>query len=205
MRRCRVKASNRILSILQVIVMVTLTYLPPLAAQTAATTSSAGGETSADTQWSVQVIQIDRGNVNLETSFQIAIYENLLNELARTKRFKQVLRDGDRSASNVSNLLILKTTVEQYAPGSETQRAVTTVTGATKLSVHSQLCTRDGHIVLERTVHGNVRFLGSNLRATHNLAHNVAKTIKEASLAEPSVSVSALVRSELDFAPSGDI
>ena len=69
--------------------------------------------------------------------------------------------------------------VVKYAPGSETQRAVTTVSGATKLTVRSQLITRDGKIVLDRTVQGNVRFFGSNLRATHNLARNVAKVIRQ--------------------------
>jgi hypothetical protein len=200
-----VKVSNRILSILLAIAIgaVTLTHLPELTAQTAVANSSSGGDTSADAQWSVQVIQIDRGGVSLEPSFQIAIYENLLDELVKTNRFRHVFRDGDRSAGNVANLLILKTTMEQYTPGSETRRAVTTVTGATKLSVRSQLCTRDGHIVLEHTVHGNVRFLGSNLRATHNLAHNVAKTIKQASLSEPPLPVPARMRSEPDFVSSG--
>jgi len=55
-------------------------------------------------------------------------------------------------------------------PGSETQRAVTTVSGATKLTVRSQLFTRGGRIVLESTVNGNARFFGGNLRATHKLA-----------------------------------
>jgi hypothetical protein len=50
---------------------------------------------------------------------------------------------------------------------------VTTVSGATKLTVRSQLLTRDGKIVIDRTVHGNVRFFGSNLRA-HNLARNIS-------------------------------
>ena len=62
---------------------------------------------------------------------------------------------------------------------------MTTVSGATKLSVRSQLCTRDGQIILERTVNGNVRFFGDNLRATHNLAKNVAKVIKQSSLPDP--------------------
>jgi hypothetical protein len=53
------------------------------------------------------------------------------------------------------------------------------VSGATKLTVRSQLLTREGKVVLERTVNGDVRFFGSNLRATHNLAHNIAKTIKQ--------------------------
>jgi len=59
------------------------------------------------------------------------------------------------------------------------------VSGATKLTVRSQLCERDGHVILERTVDGKVRFMGSNLRATHNLARNVAKGIKQSSLPEP--------------------
>jgi hypothetical protein len=56
------------------------------------------------------------------------------------------------------------------------------VSGATKLKVLSQLCTRDGQVVLERSIDGNVRFFGGNLRATHNLAHNAAKAIKQSTL-----------------------
>jgi c-di-AMP phosphodiesterase-like protein len=74
--------------------------------------------------------------------------------------------------------------VVKYTPGSETQRAVTTVSGATKLMVRSQLVTREGEVVLERTVNGNVRFFGGNLRATHNLARNIAKVIKQSALPE---------------------
>ena len=119
------------------------------------------------------------GNWQLAHSFQVAIYENLLEELNKTKRFKQVLREGDRKASQLPNLLILKTKLVKYTRGSETQRAVTTVSGATKLTVQSQLITRDGNIVLDRSVQGNVRFFGSNFRATHNLARNIAKVIKQ--------------------------
>jgi len=147
--------------------------------------------TSADAPSSIQVSRVDTGDVDLEPSFQIAIYENLLDELNKTKRFKQVFRDGDRNASAVSDLLILKTAVQKYAPGSETRRAVTTFSGATKLTVRSQLVTRDGQVILERTVDGNVRFMGGNLRATHNLARNVAKGITQSSLQVPSQSVPA--------------
>jgi hypothetical protein len=140
-------------------------------------------------QWTVQVSKVDPGAVGLSPSFQVAIYENLLQELSKTKRFKGVLRDGDQKFANATNLLLLKTVVEKYTAGSETRRAVTTVTGATRLTVHTQLATPDGKIILERIVHGNVRFLGSNLRATHNLARNIAKTIKNSSLPEPPSSV----------------
>src|ERR1700757_1857231 len=136
-------------------------------------------------QWSVQVERIDPGDLDLAHSFQIAIYENLAEELNKTKRFKYVLRKGDSNAGSTSDLLILKTTVVKYTAGSETQRAVTTVSGATKLTVQSQLMTRDGKIVLDRTVQGNVRFFGSNLRATHNLARNIAKVIKQSAWPKP--------------------
>jgi hypothetical protein len=160
---------------------------PP--AQTVAAKSSAGDSSLSIPQWSIQVGKVDPRDVAVASSFQIAIYESLLGELGKTKQFKQVFRDGDRNAGSASNLLILKTTVQQYTPGSETRRAVTTVSGATKLTVRSQLCTREGNVVFERMINGNVRFMGSNLRATHNLAHNVAKAIKQASLPEPARAV----------------
>ena len=136
-------------------------------------------------QWRVEVSQIDAGGSNIAPEFKVGIYENLVKELTHAKQFSAVLRGGDNSANGVSNLLILKTTVESYAPGSETKRAVTTVAGATKLKVRSQLCTRDGQVVLERVVDGNVRFFGGNLRATHNLARNVVKAIKQGTLPDP--------------------
>ena len=152
-----------------------------LAGQTAAV-KSFGASGGSGTQWSVQVERIDPGQLDLGHSFQVAIYENLLEELNKTKRFKYVLRDGDSKASEIPDLLILKTMVVKYTAGSETQRAVTTVSGATKLTVRSQLVTREGRIVLESTVNGDVRFFGSNLRATHNLARNIAKMIKQSAL-----------------------
>ena len=143
--------------------------------------------TSPDTsrnphQWSVQVDSVDPGAAPLEPSFQAAIYENFLEELAKTKQFKSVFRSGDRNANEVSDLLLLKTKVQRYTPGSETRRAVTTVAGATKLNVTIQLVTRDGRVVLEHVVEGDVRFIGNNLRATHNLAHNAANTLKHSTI-----------------------
>ncbi len=174
------KTSKCNLSIACGIALVAITLALPsrLPGQTAAANSSGGNGTAA-AHWSVQVDQVDSGNLDLAYSFQIAIYENLVEELNKTKQFKQVFRDGDVRAGEFPNLLVLKTTVEKYTPGSETRRAVTTVSGATKLTVRSQLLTREGKVVLERTVNGDVRFFGSNLRATHNLAHNIAKTIKQ--------------------------
>jgi hypothetical protein len=139
--------------------------------------------------WSVQVNKVQPGDVNIGPEFTIAIYENLLEELAKTKQFKEVLRSGERRAEDLPDVLVLKTTVERYTPGSETRRAVTTFTGATKLKVRTQLSTRQGQIVLERELNGNVRFIGGNLRATHNLAHNIAATVKQSTMPELKPSV----------------
>src|SRR5258708_9161368 len=176
------KTSKCNLSIAGVVDLVVIIVALPgrLAGQTAAAKSPGGNGTSS-TRWSVQVDQVDSGNLDLAYSFQVAIYENLVDELNKTKQFQQVFRDGDLRAVALPNLLVLKTIVERYTPGSETRRAVTTVSGAPKLNVRSQLLTREGKVVLERTVNGDVGFFGSNLRATHNLARNIAKMLKESS------------------------
>jgi hypothetical protein len=160
-------------------------YVPTALAQdsTGGKNGTAGKDGDVQ-QWSVQVDRVDPGHVVVERSFRDAIYENLLEELAKTKQFKQLYRSGDRNAKDVPRLLILKTTVQAYTPGSETRRAVTTVSGATKLNVRIQLVTPDGHQVMENVVAGHVRFIGSNLRATHNLAHSMAATLKRSTLPE---------------------
>ena len=156
-----------------------------LFAQSSEAKSASRYDTSGAGPWSVQVDQVDPGGVNIEPAFKLAIYENLVGELAKTRQFKNVFRNGDRNAAGTPDLLILKTTVQRYTPGSETRRAVTTVSGATKLNVRTQLRTRQGEVVLERVVNGNVRFFGGNLRATHTLARNVADAIKQSKLPGP--------------------
>jgi hypothetical protein len=149
-------------------------FAPPVTAQASGATGIA--------QRSVQVAKVDPGEVNIEPAFRIAIYENLLEELAKTKQFQQVFREGDHAASGLPGLLILKTTVQHYTPGSETRRAVTTVSGATKLNVKTRLVTAQGQVIVEKDVNGNVRFFGGNLRATHNLAHNIANALKQSTI-----------------------
>ena len=176
------KTSKWKLSFICVAAIVAIALPGHLLSQTA-TLKSSSASIGSGPQWAVQVKKVDSAGLDLAPSFQLAIYENLLDELNKTKKFKAVLREGDRNAYDVPNLLILKTTVVKYTPGSETRRAVTTVIGATKLMVRSQLLTRDGETVLDCKLNGNVRFFGSNLRVTHNLARNIAKGIKKSNVA----------------------
>jgi hypothetical protein len=175
---------NRHCGLLAALVLLLGALQLQLFVPTALAESSTGGKSEGAQPWSLQVDRVDPGDVGLDPSFGAAIYENLLEELAKTQQFKQVFRSGDRNATDVPGLLILKTTVQKYTPGSETRRAVTTVNGATKLTVRIQVVTREGHVVLEHAVDGNVRFIGGNLRATHNLAHHVASTLKQTTLPE---------------------
>ncbi len=168
--------------VLGALVVATLSLLPA---------SAAAAKADKGQGWSIQVDEVQLGDVNLPSDFRMAIYEELVQELTKQKQFSQVYRAGDKNAESASNLLILKTTMRKFSAGNETERAVTTVAGATKLNVRSQLFTRDGKLVLEYFVDGNVRFMGSNMHATHVLAHNVAITLKRSTLPEPGAAVAA--------------
>lgn len=146
----------------------------------AALAKSPLGKNGGAQQWSVQVDEVDLGNESLDSSFRAAFYADLLEELAKTKQFNEVLRSDNRNANDIPGLLILKTAVQKYTPVSEARRA------ASRLNVRIQLYTPGGHLVLEQVVEGDVRFIGSDLRATHNLAHNVAVTLKQSILPNPS-------------------
>lgn len=187
-----------------IFMVVALAFASPgrVLSQTASGVSSPE-RSSAATLRSVQVERVETGEIELAYSFQLAIYESILEELNKTHQFEHVFREGDRNAPNTPNLLILRTIVVKYTAGSETRRAVTTVSGATNLGVHSQLVTRDGKVVLDRAVNGSVRFFGSNLRATHNLAHNIAKVIKESRLVTEQPGAAVTSRVNTDSAPGG--
>lgn len=132
--------------------------------------------------WAIQVEPVSAAEGQLPPDFAMAIYERLVHEIAKRDRFQQVFRSGDRRAADVPNLLILTTTLQKFEHGSETKRAVTTVGGATTVSVHVQLATRDSQVKLAENVKGTVRLFGGNLNATQNLAKNIAELINQSAL-----------------------
>lgn len=123
----------------------------------------------------IQVEQIDAGDVALPAEFRVAIYENLIEELQKSGQFKTVYRSGDRRADGVADLVKLHTTLLKFQEGSQTKRAVTTVAGATKVDVRAQVTGKDGGSLLDRQVQGQVRFFGTNLRATLDLARSITR------------------------------
>jgi hypothetical protein len=110
---------------------------------------------------------------------RISTYENVILQLIKTKKFEHVYRSGDRTAANLPDLVILRLIPEAFKAGSQKQREVTTVTGATSIKVKIQFSSRDGKVLLEKEVEGKVRFYGENLRATYDLAKKVSALVNE--------------------------
>ncbi len=128
---------------------------------------------------SIQVLQLDPGDVVLPPEFRMAVYEDLIAQLTKTGLFQHVYRDGDRDAAAATDLVILRTKVEGFRHGSERERAVTTVAGKTSIDVKLQVEGRDGHVLLDQDLQGKVRFFGGNLRATFDLSKKVAKIVSQ--------------------------
>ena len=110
---------------------------------------------------------------------RVATYENLILQVNKTKKFEHVYRSGDRTAATVPDLVILRLIPEAFKAGSQKQREVTTISGATSIKVKIQFSSRDGKVLLEKDVEGKVRFYGENLRATYDLAKKVAALVNQ--------------------------
>ena len=150
-----------------------------LAAATGEITASAASKPMAPADksdasgWAIQVEPLNAGQTSIAPSFLVATYEYMLQQLEKSHKFIAVLRSGDVNAAKYPKLLVLKTDVLAFVHGNEQARAVTTVKGWTKLRVKIDLATSDGRSVLQKEVQSNVRFYGSNMRATETLAHSV--------------------------------
>lgn len=127
----------------------------------------------------IQILKVESDEVKLPPAFQMALYENLIEEVKKTGKFPYVYRDGERAAANVPDLLTLRTIVRGFKQGSARARQVTTVAGATSIKVRVQIATRDGRLLVDRDAEGKVRFFGENLRATYNLAKSIAKIVRK--------------------------
>jgi hypothetical protein len=117
--------------------------------------------------------------IKLPAEFQVSLYEDLIQQLQKKGGFQHVYRDGDRNAADAADLVILNSTVRGFKEGSERVRQVTTVAGATSISVHCAFTSKDGKLLLERDIKGNVRFFGGNLRATYDFAKKTAQVAHE--------------------------
>jgi hypothetical protein len=122
----------------------------------------------------IEVKMVQPGEISLPAEFQVALYEDLIQELQKKGGFSQVYRDGDRNAAGAPGLVILNATVTGFKKGSEMERDVTTVAGATSITVDCKFTGKDGAVLLESNIVGKVRFIGDNLKATDDFAKKAA-------------------------------
>jgi hypothetical protein len=127
----------------------------------------------------IKVTMVESDEIKLPAEFQVSLYEDLIQQLQKKGGFQHVYRDGDRNAADVADLVILNSTVRGFKEGSERLRQVTTVAGATSINVHCAFTNKDGKLLLERDIKGNVRFFGGNLRATYDFAKKTAQVAHE--------------------------
>jgi hypothetical protein len=127
----------------------------------------------------IQIELVESNEAVLPPEFRVATYENLIDEIGKTGQFQHVYRSGDHAAAGTQDLLIFRTHVEGFKQGSQKQREVTTVAGATTIKTTVQVVTRDGRTVVNREVEGKVRFFGENLNATSDFAKKAAEIIRE--------------------------
>jgi hypothetical protein len=127
----------------------------------------------------IQVKMIESDEIKLPAEFQIALYENLVQQIEKQRTFQHVYRDGDRTAASAPDLVVLHSMVRGFKAGSERARQVTTVAGATSITVHCQFSSLDAKPLLARDVNGKVRFFGGNLKATYDFAKKAAHAAHE--------------------------
>jgi len=123
----------------------------------------------------IKVEMIHSDEIKLPAEFQVALYEDLIQQLQKKGGFEHVYRQGDRNAANAPDLVVLHSTVRGFKEGSEMLRQVTTVAGATSITIHCVFSDKEGKTLLESDVNGKVRFFGGNLRATYDFAKKTAQ------------------------------
>ena len=150
---------------------------PQPAAASAASTPKP--KPAAITIGALQLDRVESEEFQIPLEFRVAIYERILSEVPTKKTSPPIFRAGDRRADAANDLAVLHLNITKFSQGSQTAREVTTVAGATKITVHLRLVDRSGKELFAQDVSGNVFFFGENLRATLNLARRVATLIEQ--------------------------
>jgi hypothetical protein len=126
----------------------------------------------------IQIDVVNVGDISIPAEFRYAIYERLIEQVRASGIFKTVYRSGDKAATSVPDLVILKTSVDAFQEGSQMKRELApVVVGSTKVDVTTQVIDKDGKTVLDQKLTGKVRIFGENLGATNDLAKRITKLL----------------------------
>ena len=119
----------------------------------------------------IEMIQSD--DIKLPAEMRVALYEKVVRQVQKKVSSLHVYRDGDQNAAKIPDLLVLRSTLRGFTK-SEEKRQVTTVAGATPITLHCEFTNTQGKVLLERDIRGKVRFFGANLEATNDFAKKAA-------------------------------
>jgi hypothetical protein len=122
---------------------------------------------------------MDPGDVPIPPDFAVSVYENLIVQVQKTGKFQHVYRSGDKAAADATDLVTLRTIAQSFNKGSQKKREVTTVAGATSITLKVQITDHTGQMLVDRDVQGKVRFFGENLRATYDFSKKVATIVRD--------------------------
>jgi hypothetical protein len=127
----------------------------------------------------IQIAMVEAGDVQIPAEFRYVVYERLVERVRASGVFQKVYRMGDRAADAVPDLVTLHTKVESFKEGSQTERELVTVLGATKVDIATSVTARDGRSLMDQKITGRVRFFGENLGVTNDLAKRITKLVSE--------------------------
>ena len=126
----------------------------------------------------IQIALVEAGDVPIPAEFRYAVYERLVEQVRQSGAFQRVYRMGDRSADGIPDLVTLHTKVETFKEGSQTERELVTVLGATKVDITASVTARDGSSLMNQKITGRVRFFGETLGVTNDLAKRITKLLR---------------------------
>jgi hypothetical protein len=122
---------------------------------------------------SVMVIFPTENEDGIPSAFPVAVYENLVAQLQRSKSFSNVWRQGDSRIS--SGTIALRIDIQQLKKGSARSRAIIPFTGATVIKVETQLVDSEHRVLIEKRLGAAKRFAGENLDVARILSKRIEK------------------------------
>ncbi len=149
-----------------------------------ATATLAKDKINKDKYQYVEVSRFDTATgVDFPVDYQVTVMEDLVKQLEKSKKFKQVLRAGEE-APDAGVVLKVTGTITEYKPGNRATRYLVGFgAGSTKIAAQVQFTDGEsGSVVLDRKVDGKVLMGvmgGNSAGATNGLAKEVVKVVKD--------------------------
>lgn len=111
----------------------------------------------------------------IPASYRAVIYEGTVERLRKSNRFQRVVRTGDTTVANDSDLLKMEIFVQDFKVGNPRMRSLTFFAGATDIKARLRIVQADGTAVMDRLIEGEVSHFGENIEASDSLSKAVEK------------------------------